>query len=351
MFGQVHGPYLGKDGLRRVIIVHHSDEGKIIYRKTLTYRQYMQEYDQGLHRYEKYKKPIKACGDRRYILGSFKLEKIFYTKTCVMCCKQYTRIKDIESSKCCSKSCAQKYSRKVKRNVTLFYHSQIVVPIKGDDKKRYWIIYEKTPGNKDCLFIDTSKCVVELSADENGVDRYRLSYNRQDAVRIKPVVGYKKYFWITESGALVSKRTKKILSQSHTKTGYLSHATRIGGKNGSLKTFRIHRLVATAFISNPENKPEVNHINSIRDDNRVNNLEWATPLENTRHSIEFGFATRNYAENHKWSIFTNNQVRAIRKFFNENPNVISIWNFCKIMDLSYGTVKDILEYRTYAIVL
>lgn len=59
-------------------------------------------------------------------------------------------------------------------------------------------------------------------------------------------------------------------------------------KSGKRKTERVHRLVALTFIPNPDNKPEVNHINSIRDDNRVENLEWVSRKENIYHSSVYG---------------------------------------------------------------
>lgn len=77
-----------------------------------------------------------------------------------------------------------------------------------------------------------------------------------------------------------------LMKPAHDANGYLR--TMIKHPDGSLKTIKLHRLVCTAFHQNPENKPQVNHIDGVRDNNNSDNLEWCTNSENQLHSIKMG---------------------------------------------------------------
>ena len=93
----------------------------------------------------------------------------------------------------------------------------------------------------------------------------------------KVIDGYNNNYSISNKGNVKNNNTNKILKQAVNRGGYNKLCLSVNGKK---KTELIHRLVALAFIPNPENKPHVDHINNNKIDNNVNNLRWATAKEN-----------------------------------------------------------------------
>lgn len=117
-----------------------------------------------------------------------------------------------------------------------------------------------------------------------------------------PIEEYKNFYKVSNLGNIYSKHSHKILTPKKSQSGYLK-VTLCNRK--FQKTFAIHRLVALAFIPNKERKPTVNHINECKNDNRVENLEWATNAEQNVHGtrIERAKAHTDYkARNINYSI-------------------------------------------------
>lgn len=101
----------------------------------------------------------------------------------------------------------------------------------------------------------------------------------------KPVVGYEGLYEVSFFGDLRSVKSQMLISQQTINSGYKTvHLS----KNNKRKAFTVHRLVAQAFIPNPEGKPQVNHINADKKDNRVENLEWCTASENIKNIFKNG---------------------------------------------------------------
>jgi len=99
------------------------------------------------------------------------------------------------------------------------------------------------------------------------------------------ISGYEKEYEIHKNGSVFSKKLGRSLKQSSTKQGYKKVSL---CKNGNQKTFKVHRLVAQAFIENPEKKITVNHKDGNKINNNLNNLEWATYSENAIHAYANG---------------------------------------------------------------
>lgn len=123
-------------------------------------------------------------------------------------------------------------------------------------------------------------CMLETWLPIQGYPTYQVS----NLGRIKSLSKSKRWVHHGKTGLSITK--EKILRLIQASTGY----TQINLFNGSSKLFLVHRLVAEAFLPNPKGKPQVNHKNGIKNDNRVENLEWVTVSENGLHGYrELGY--------------------------------------------------------------
>lgn len=134
---------------------------------------------------------------------------------------------------------------------------------------------------------------------------------------MRPIKGYEGLYSITEDGKVWShskyrgedgkflrtwQKPNKYLSATLYKEGY--------------RTFLVHRLVGIAYIKNPKTLPQINHINGIRDDNRVENLEWVNNSGNMQNAILRGTFQRKGSK-HPLSKLTEKQVKRIRQIYRQ----------------------------------
>jgi len=149
-----------------------------------------------------------------------------------------------------------------------------------------------------------------------------------------------------------SKR-EAILKPVKTKNGYLQVALQ---KDGKLKSFKVHRLVALTFLDNQFNKSQVNHIDCNKSNNKIDNLEWCTPKENTAHSIKMGTFSFQSSEKsvnrfikrgelNGGALLTDDKVREIRSKFVPRKYTR------KMLALEYGvkesTIKDVIIRKSW----
>lgn len=166
----------------------------------------------------------------------------------------------------------------------------------------------------------------------------------------KDVAGYEGHYQVSSIGRVKSldRTIQSKLIGDFVKKGILLTPSKRGkylkvslSKDSAIIQYSVHRIVATAFIDNPCNKKCVNHINGIKHDNRVENLEWVTYSENTKHSYTNQLQISQKGSDCSQSKTDESSVIEMRNIY--NSGIITVTELAKKYGLSISTVSQILN--------
>jgi hypothetical protein len=167
----------------------------------------------------------------------------------------------------------------------------------------------------------------------------------------KEIEGYPNYL-VSNDGKIYSKNYYRKPGELH------EILTRVRGKgyigvtiynHNKPKTFSVHRLVAQAFVPNPKGYNQVNHINSIRSDNRAINLEWCTQSQNILHGYKYGKCIPTKGEKCGSHILNEEQILLIRKI--RLSQKISKGKLAAQFNVSIGAIDAIIKNKSWRYLL
>ena len=133
-----------------------------------------------------------------------------------------------------------------------------------------------------------------------------------DVVIAKDVPGYEGLYMALSDGRIWSYASQTYLTPMTDQKGY--KAVKLY-KKGEWKQIKVHRVVLSTFVHQPPGKDQINHIDGVKDNNSLNNLEWVTGKENMRHAFDNGLEKGKRGEEHNMAKLKNEDVITIRQLY------------------------------------
>lgn len=153
-------------------------------------------------------------------------------------------------------------------------------------------------------------------------------------------------FEVSNDGQIRNVNTGTIYKQHINQNGYSTVCVSLGSRKNK-KTFRIHKAVAETFIPNPDNKPEVNHIDTNKQHNYVSNLEWATSSENIKHAYDNGVKHPLCGACNPQSRFNDDDILYIRKNYKPNDHEYGARALARKFHVDKNSILNIINYESY----
>lgn len=162
------------------------------------------------------------------------------------------------------------------------------------------------------------------------------------------IKGYEGLYQVNQDGEVYSKQTNRVLKQFYRgKRPDNKYRVVDLKKNGDRKTVSVHRIVAQAFIPNPDNLPCVNHKDGDKNNNCVENLEWCTYSENNNHAIKNGLKKYKSGTKNKNSKLTYDDVVAIKKCLTLGDSECGTRPLSMKYGVDHKVIMDIYHNRKY----
>lgn len=169
----------------------------------------------------------------------------------------------------------------------------------------------------------------------------------------KDIPGFEGLYQISDKGRI--KSLSRIIKQKNRSIKWperILNCSKSRGYHGVklyngliLRSFRVHRLVAITFIDNPLILPEVNHLNGVKDDNRLENLEWCNRSRNVKHAYDNKLIIPRFGDSSHSSKLSSFQVVEIRKLYKNK--IYTQMQLAEMYNTKVSNINMIITNKTW----